>query len=402
MSSNSNHRPPKTSKTRPVRGRVSATARRKEEPRTPETWGQRIRHYLPVAGVPHAIIALLVVLVCLATILLTGSRMSYLPGTIGVSWLILSGVPARFDGITIGIVPLLLPVAVVLLIAARVRAATKKRVSVADLVTIGGLLAGFSLVGSGVALFMVADAATVFALGVPPVAAVFLMPLLMSFLGMVLGMGPTLWRAVARRYGVAEFVVDDAVVALRAVVFALGGATVVYAGLLIASVERLRELLAEFPVLSTPGLINLLLLSLAYVPNAAVEMLGLMLGGAMGMAGGSVSLFVIDAVAVPPLPLLAALPGQVAAWAPVLMIVPAVIFAYVLRHTPSLIDATVTAAWTALACLVLSFCAGGAVGAYGYVGVNPLIYAGLAFVWALLVGVLAHLVARLRSPKSES
>ncbi|MDY5784486.1 DUF6350 family protein [Corynebacterium sp.] len=374
---------------------ASTNAERKKTPEVPETWEQRLRHYLPFVAVPFLVVVLGLVVICLASILLTGSRLGYLPGTIGAAWLASHGAPVRFDGVTIAVLPIVPVVAVAALLASRIRAATAKRVSVADLLALLVLTAAVSLTLSAVALFMVGDASTVYPIEVPPPALALIFPLLTNLLGFAAGISPTLWRALARRYGVPEVVADSAFTAIRALGLLLAAGLVVYLGLLAAGYPRIRELIDAFPVLSSGGGVILTLLSVAYLPNAAVETLGVLLGGSFRIADGAASLFAVDTVALPPLPLFAAIPGAVAPWAPVLALVPAAVVIFSLRRTPTLLHAAATSTAMGVLALVAALYAGGTAGAYGYLGVNPLVIGGLTVAWAFVVSGIAVLVVKL-------
>ncbi|WP_288831826.1 DUF6350 family protein [uncultured Corynebacterium sp.] len=388
---------------RPIRARVSAKNQRKAAPKVPQTFRERLRHYLPYVAVPQLVVALAVTLVCFVTILLTGAKLSYLPGAIGSLWLVVHGAPVRYDAITLGAVPLLPVAAVVALFASRIRAATRKRVSVADLGAIAALVAAFSLVLSAVAIFMVGDASTVYAIDLPPLAPAILYPLLTNAVAFVAGMGTVLWRALARRYGVPTAFVDDVKEASRQLLWLAGGALTVYLVALGLGAGRIQELVNAFPVLSAGGKVSLGLLSILYLPNAAMETVGVLLGGAFTYAGGSASLFAVDNVAFPPLPLFAALPPAAAPWAPALLVVPTGLLLYrALKRGAPLIDALATAASLAVLFLLALLYSGGRAGAYGYVGVNPLIAALLALAWSGVIGALVWSVGRLRERRTAA
>ncbi|WJY67609.1 cell division protein PerM [Corynebacterium auris] len=386
---------------KPVRASVPASTRRPEQPNAPTTLGRRLRQYLPSIVIPQLVIVLIVTVLCLAAIGGTGAPMAYLPGSIGSAWLAVHGAPLRYDGVTLGILPLLPVMGVIALLAARVRAAIRSRVSVADLFVLVSLTAATSLTLSAIALFMVGDASTVYPVELPPVAPALLTPLAVHGVAFAVGMGTVLWRALARRYKVPEFVVASAQSASRLLPVLLGAAGAAFLVCLAAGHERVGDLIEEFPVLSTGGAVAIGVLSLLYLPNAAAAALGVLMGGSFGYADAEASLFAVDNVAFPPLPLFGAIPGEAAAWAPALMLVPAAIVIYwavshVLRARASLLYVFATAAWLAAFCLVLTLLSGGAAGAYGWVGVNPGTFPLLAFAWVAVPGAIAWGVLRAR------
>ncbi|QPK83809.1 hypothetical protein G7Y29_03160 [Corynebacterium qintianiae] len=380
------------------RKRVSAP-RPEPAPTVPETWSERLRHYLPFAAAPSVVAALAVVALCLALVLLSGSPMAYLPAAIGEMWLVSHGVPATFDGVTLGLTPMLPPVAVAALVAQRVRVATRKRVSILDLGAIAALGLGIPLTLTFIALFMVTDASAVYPLAPPHPLAAVLLPLVVHGLGMIVGIGPIVWRALARRVGAPDVVIDTARTASAIVVRLLAAAAVVFLGLLIAGGERVSTLIDAFPTLPGTGVATLIALSILYLPNAVLAMLSAMLGGSLEYAGASASLFSVDPVALPPLPLFAAVPGDAAVWAPVLMLVPAAVLAHFFATREcSVKEVLLAAAWAAVILFVLMpFGAGGA-GAYGYIGAHPVATPALVLGWVAAIGVAVLLIARLRHP----
>ena len=170
-----------------------------------------------------------------------------------------------------------------------------------------------------------------------------------------------------------------------------------YVVLLGANVAGIRASLDAYPNLGTGGRIALWLICLGYLPNAAVATLAVLLGGSFDYAAASVSLFDATAVPAPPLPLFAAVPAAVPAWAPALMLIPAaVVVRFVLKEQGLLIDALSTATWAALFGAFVGVYAAGAVGAYGVVGANPWTLALTLFVWASVAGLAGWLLARVR------
>lgn len=394
--------PDRAARRRQVRGFVPGLRRDKPAPPPPETWGQRFKHFFPSAAAPLLVLALAVVAGCFAVILIGGWRLAYLPAAIGQTWLSFNAAPLRIDGVVLDAVPLLPAVGVVALVANRIRAATRERVTVLDLAAVAALTALVSLTLSAIALFMVSDASHVFAIEAPNPAAALLAPLGVHLAGFVFGIAPAVWRALAAKVGVPELAVDAAVSATRILRDFLLGGLAVFLVLLAVNYQRVAEAVAAFPTLGWGGGLALTLLCVAYLPNAAVATLSVLLGGSVEYAGGAVSLFDVTAVPLPPLPILAAVPAEVPQWAPVLMLVPAaLVLRFALRKSFSLLDATATATWAALFALILGVYAGGTAGAYGHVGANPWTLALLAFLWTFVAGLLTWLVSVVRSRRTE-
>ncbi|AQQ14717.1 hypothetical protein CGLAU_03700 [Corynebacterium glaucum] len=398
MSNTQSTRPTASRRRRPVKGLVTGQQREKPEPKAPETWAQRLKQYVPSAVAPLAVLALATGVTCFAVILLSDWGMKYLPAAIGQSWLTLHGVPLRIDGVELSLVPLLPAVGIVALVASRIRAATKTRVSVLDLGAIFVLVTVTSLVLSVVSLFMVADASHVFAIAPPHPAAAILMPLGLHLAGFALGISPVVWRVIAKRSGIPPETVITAGAALRVMRDLVLAAAVVYLVLLALNYRHIAEAVGAYPNLGWSGGLALTLLCLGYLPNAAVATLAVLLGGTFEYAGATVSLFDATSVALPPLPIFAAVPASAPVWVPALMLIPvAVVLRFALTRSFSLIDVAATATWAAVLGLVVASYASGTAGAYGHVGPNPWAFAVLMFLWTALPGLIAWLVSLVRA-----
>ncbi|OFT81864.1 hypothetical protein HMPREF3101_09345 [Corynebacterium sp. HMSC29G08] len=356
-----------------------------------------MRYYAPSVVGPLAVLALAVVVMCLAVILIAGLRLSYLPGSIGQAWLSVNAAPMRISGVALANAPTLPAIGIAALIASRVRSATKERVSVLDLAAILTLLVGTSITLSAIALFMVTDASYVYAFEAPNPAAALFTPLGVHLVGFIFGVSPVVWRALARRVNLPELVVEATLAATRLLRNLLLVSGAVYLLLVALQHARVAEALASYPHLGWVGGLALVLLSLAYLPNAAVGTMAVLLGGSFDYADASVSLFSATSAALPPFPLFAAVPATVATWAPVLMLIPAaVLVRFVLTRSFSLIDATATATIATALALLLVWYTGGTVGAYGWVGANPWTCALAVFIWTAVAGFATWVIARFR------
>lgn len=389
--------PKSAARRKPVQATVSPTLRPADAPPAPATWGQRLRHFIPTAAAPLIITALAVVAICFAVILIGGWRLAYLPAAIGQTWLTINGAPLSIDGVEVANTPLLPTIGVVALVAARIRAATGSKVSVRDVGAMLAVLTLTSLTLSVIALFMVTDAANVFAIDPPNPAAAMLAPLLAHLAGFAIGVGPKVWQALARRAGIPQEAATTAAGAFRFVGALLLCALAVYLVLLVANVDGVRSALDTYPNLGTGGQIALWLICLGYVPNAAVATLAVLLGGSFEYSSATVSLFDATAVPVPPIPLFAAVPAAIPAWAPALMLVPALVAVrFVLREQALLVDALSTATWAALFGAFIGVFAAGNVGAYDVIGAGPWTLALTLFAWSAVTGLTGWLIARVR------
>lgn len=377
--------------------KITGIKKRSAPAKVPETTEERIKHYLPYVAVPNAVVGLGLLVVCFAVILIAGWRLTYLPAAVGESWFVFHGVPVRIDGIELAAVPLLPAIGVVALVARRIRAATAGRVSILDLLVLLGLVIGFALVFSGIALFMVADASAVYPVAAPHPVAALLCPVILHLIGYCIGIRNVVWHALAKRAGVPAETVDAGEAAGKIVVRLLSAAAVIYLAFLVAGFGEVRELLGQYPSLGWGGGIGLFVLCVAYLPNAAIGALSVMLGGSFTYGAGSINLFDAVQIPYPPLPLFGAIPAEVPAWAPVLLVVPAAVLVhYFVAKQVSLTAIAATATWCALLGAAAGVFSSGQAGAYGVIGVDPWVLALLLFVWVAVTGATVLGVAALR------
>lgn len=361
---------------------------------------ERVRHYLPFIGIPNAVLVLGIIVVCLATILLSGGRPAALPAAIAETWFVLHGVPVTFDGVTLGAIPLLPAIGVAALIAWRVRSATRERVSILDLYAIFGLVVLLPLTLSGIAWFMVADASAVFPVQPPAIHKALFTPVFIHLAGMACGMSGKLWKALLHRLGAPISLVDAARAATNLSLRLAGAAAVVYLIMLASGYARVAELAGEFPLLGAGGIAGLTAVSLLYLPNAVVSTLAVLLGAPFRVATGGVSLFNAALVPLPPLPLFGAVPGSVAPWAPVLLVVPAaVIIHFVVSRRLSGLEVAAAAVWSAALAAAAGLLSGGEAGAYGFIGPDPWLFALAALVWVGVIAGLAWAIALVKNSR---
>ena len=376
-------------------GTANAAARTPAADKVPTTMKERVRHYLPFVGIPNLVVVLGIVAVCLGTVLLSGGRLAAMASAVAETWFVLHGVPVSFQGVTLGAIPLLPAIGVAALIAWRVRVATRDRVSILDLYAIFGLVVLIPFTLSAVAWFMIDDAAAVFPVSPPAIHKALAIPVFVHVVGMMCGMSGRLWKALLTRLGAPDSLYDAARATIMLSLRLLGAAAVVYLFLLAAGYSRLSGLLGEFPTLGTGGGLALIVLSVLYLPNAALATLGVLLGAPFDIAQGGVSLFGSVLVPLPPFPLFAAIPGEVPVWAPVLLVVPAaVMIHFVLSKRLGWQEVLISSVFVAVLAVFAGLMSGGEVGAYGWIGINPWFFALAAALWVGVIGAAAYLVAR--------
>lgn len=381
--------------------RPSPVRRRRPKPQAPapapsaEVRQSRLRRLLPTVLIPHGVAVLLVVVVAVAILMFSATSMVALPATVAQLWLTLNMSPVVGSGEVIGVIPMAPAMVLVWAVAYRVHQSVKNRASIADLGVLTLLVLALPLSLAGIASAMLHDASAVLDVDTPPVAGMLGRVLLLHLIALGLGMGPRLWRALARRYRVPEWLVDAAGLAIR-FLSTYAAVTVVVVLVMIAVNHQtfLGSLTGYEDGGAAPALI---VMSLLYLPNVIISAMGVLVGAPVYFGDGTVSLFSVTLVPLPPLPVLAAIPATAPQWAMALLLIPAVVAVRVCLKNPVRLVVTLSAAVIgAVFFLLLTLLAGGTLGVYGYVGLNRLSATGLLLGYLAVVGLLISGIDRLR------
>lgn len=360
----------------------------------PENFRGRLRRYLPTALIPNVVAVLTVIVVALAVLLLASVEMAALPATIAQFWLILNLVPVSYEGATIGLLPMVPALILVWLIARQVHKAVKDRVSVADLGVLLVCILVVPLVLTGIAAGMLWDASAVYEVAPPEIPVLLARVVALHLVAMVIGMGTKLWRALCRRYGLPEALVDNARTAARWFSYLGLAALVVLLVAMVLGWNRQAELVELYN--GAGALVALGVVCLLYLPNALIGAAAVLVGGEFHLGEASVSLFSIHHTPLPPVPLVAAIPAESQVWFPILLIIPAALATYLAyRSSPSLLSAVTTGFFAGICMLVAGYFAQGTLGAFGPSGPMVLLSAALVFVWLTLAGVATALLLKL-------
>lgn len=372
----------------------AAVSRPTPEQQAPTGLRERLRRYLPVILVPNGVVVLVLIVLALVGLLFTGTSLAALPATIAQLWLILNLVPISAGGIVLGVLPLLPAMGLIALIARRVHVAVRDRVSMADLLVLALSAVVVPLVLTFIAAGMMWDAGRVFDVGPPPVGQAVARTLLVHLLALAIGMGGRLWRALLRRYNAPEWLVDTAATAVRILLLLSTASLVLLLVLLFTGWSRQAELADVYA--GGPGMVGSSLISLLYLPNAAIAVITVLLGSEFHLGAASISLYAIDLTPLPPLPLLALIPAWAHPWSITLLLVTSIAVAYVLSNVRFNIRQTLaTSAVTAVLVLILSYLTWGEIGHLGTGGPMIWLTAGLALAWTAGIGVAAALLGRL-------
>ncbi|MGW4243308.1 cell division protein PerM, partial [Nocardia sp. NPDC004722] len=256
---------------------------------------------------------------------------------------------------------------------------------------------------TAVCLAVAGDAAAVVALQPPDTLAAFGWVLGLSLLAAAAGIGARRWRDLADLLPIAvpDWVIAGFRVGVTAVARLLAVAVVLTVVSVLVHWSRIGDTYRAADG-SVSGALGLTLLSLAYLPNVAVDAVSLLVGGQVHIGAGLLSLFRIDGAAVPAVPVTAAVPsGPVALWWLGLLVVPAAVGVLsglecgrTSRDRASAPWATLTAAGVAAVLIaLLGVAAGGDLGTFGRIA--PAVSAAvLVFGWLALPGYVGMLAAR--------
>ena len=144
---------------------------------------------------------------------------------------------------------------------------------------------------------------------------------------------------------------------------------------------------------TTWGKVAVVAVSLGYLPNAAIATLAVTAGSEVAIGAGLISVFGVNLVPQPPLPMFAAVPLQADTMMALLLAVPVCTTVLALmKRVPRLIDVPGLVVFVALDILVLTTLTYGELGIYGEVGPRILLTTGLMACWVTVVGLIIAIV----------
>ncbi len=354
----------------------------------PLTKAGRIRQLFMSAALPNIIVVLIIVALAFGTLLLFGSPLAWLPTIVAEAWMVFNLAPVSAAGVDLSFLPALPALILATVVAVRVRAAVKHKVSVKDLAILVACVVGVPVVLTCIAWVMLWDAGKVFDVSPPNLAAALARVIVVHLAAMAAGMGTRLWRALAKRYGAPPLLVDAALIALRYLAYLAIGATVVFVLVFIVNFSRQGEMMDEYPSISGLGVFTLILLSLLYIPNAIVSTGAVLVGSEFSAGEAQVSLFSTHLVPVPPLPITGGIPASSPGWAVVFMVVPLIAATMSLyKKRPSFQKVLAATVATAVIMFFACYLVSGTLGYYGHTGPHLWTAAGLAALWIAVVGL---------------
>ncbi|MDK8675293.1 DUF6350 family protein [Corynebacterium accolens] len=354
----------------------------------PLTKAGRIRQLFMSAALPNIIVVLIILAVAFGALLLFGSPLAWLPTIVAEAWMVFNLAPVSAAAVDLSFLPALPALILATVVAVRVRAAVKHKVSVKDLAILVACVVGVPVVLTCIAWVMLWDAGKVFDVSPPNLAAALARVIVVHLAAMAAGMGTRLWRALAKRYGAPPLLVDAALIALRYLAYLAIGATVVFVLIFIVNFSRQGEMMDEYPSISGLGVFTLILLSLLYIPNAIVSTGAVLVGSEFSAGEAQVSLFSTHLVPLPPLPITGGIPASSPGWAVVFMVVPLIAATMSLyKKRPSFQKVLAATVATAVIMFFACYLVSGTLGYYGHTGPHLWTAAGLAALWIAVVGL---------------
>ncbi len=347
-----------------------------------------------------SLVTLATTLVVSALVLVTTSTgWGAIVPTVAGLWLAAHQVPVSISDITLGVLPLVPTIALVVGVARAARRAGGDGRPLTELRSVLLCAIAGPALFTAISLAVVNDAAGRYTIGTPPPLTAFLATVAVHLLAAVIGLAPAYWRDAARFLHIPGWVDDCARLAGRALLaFGVAGLVIVVVRLAIRW-ETAYELVRAGN--DGIGMFSLVVLSLLYLPNVVVAAAALPLGASVDLGPLSTSLFSTVPGRGPGVPILAVLPQGPSPWYLLpLLAVPAYVAIGVGRRCaarsldlgPTVTAVAVTALLTAAGATVAEFLAGGELGGFGRAGADlPQVF-GFTFAWIALVGMLAALV----------
>lgn len=375
--------------------------RRAQRAHSESTAGTARELVIVAFAVPLATLLLLAVIVAV-TLLASGGGFGTFGTALGSAWLSVHQVPLSIGGVSIGALPLLPTIALVVAVFVYTGPSARLRVTPADLAALVGAAIGGPLLVTALALALVLDGSSVLPVNPPNALVAFGTTALIYGGGTLAGIARRDWRDWCAAIGLDGDRLDDVLAGVRtgwiAVLMLVGAGAVAVCALLVVRWPAVSSVVAGGNRLD--GYLGLVLVSVLYLPNVFVDAAAALLGAPVQMGGALVDVFNPRPGTVPGLPVLAIAPGAPPIrflWALVLA-VPLVVAIWAglrMRHVDPLRNlrrVAISAATAAAVLALAAFFAGGAVGELGRAGADAPLVALFAFGWLAVVGAIVALL----------
>lgn len=354
-----------------------------------------------VAFGPAMITAAVAAVISVAVLLMEDGSLAPAPATVSALWLAVHHVPITVSDISLSILPLIPMLALVAGVARVTRRAAGAESTVTELRNIALCAVAGPLLLTAIALAVVSDAAGEYTVGVPPPFAAFAWTIGVHLVGTGIGFAPGYWRRGVGLARVPLWAQDCARVAARALLSLF----VVGAILVLARLAWQWRTVADLVSSGNDavGMIALVLLSLAYLPNAVLIAAALPVGAGVHVGGATAGLFSAAPAELPSVPILAVMPGGDAPiYLLVLLVVPAVIAVQAGRRCaefdpelgPTVRNVAASAVLVAAGLTGGAALGGGVLGGLGYAGADLAELFGFTLAWVGLIGVLTAILTQ--------
>ncbi|MEV4128385.1 DUF6350 family protein [Nocardia sp. NPDC049707] len=362
---------------------------------------ERARVLLLVAARPTTYALVAVIVLMLAALLSSGSGLAGTSGAIAAGWLAAHQVPLVIGKTSLELLPLLPTGLLVWLTGRDCAQAVEPDSSRADLGwLVGAALAGPLLV-TAVCLAVAEDASNVVALQPPNTLAAFAWVGGVHVVAAVGGIASRHRRRLLMLLRLPDWAIAGTFGAGRTVVRLLVCATAVVIVSFLMQWSRIGDTFHAAG--NAAGVLGLILLSVAYLPNVVVATVGVLVGSGAQFGDASIGLFSVVGGPIPAIPLMAAVPtGPASGWWPVLLLIPAAVgvlggldIGRTSHDRAAAPWATLTSAGLATVVLmVLGAVAGGGLGTFGQFGFDLPIFALVTFGWLAVAGYAGLMFAR--------
>lgn len=373
----------------------SSDRRRVQDP--DETRALLALAFRPAGATIVLLSALVVVTLVVANSDLTGTF-----GAIATSWLGIHQVPSTISGTSLGVLPLVPTMLMVWAVARGAGGAVTVASARREVLRVVGAAVAGPLVVTAVALAVISDASAVIPLASPSALSAFGWVSAVHLIAASVGVAVTMWPGLDEEIPVwVRFAVRPGIRAVMAL-FAAGAVATTLSLLLAWS--TVGSLLERGD--GVVGMSGLTILSMLYLPNVVVGATAALTGATADFGDVSISVFGTVGGALPPLPVLAAVPdGHAGAGWPALLVIPAVIGVLLGRDCgrrvtgqDALFTVVVAAAGAGVVMAMAGLVAGGDLGTFGTVEVSWWAFGLLTFAWLALLGtVTAVVIAWVRS-----
>lgn len=347
------------------------------------------RTLMKAAFLPTGLAVGIIVVVMLAVLITGGGDFAGAFAAVGAGWLALHQVSLPISGVRLGVLPLLATAAIFAATYRQCRKVVRDGIAPHDAAQLAAAVVGVPVVMTIIALAIVKDASTVLKISTPNFFQAFAWTIAVHGLAVVIALGRTFWKPYLAR--IPDWSWEALRSASRGAVVLLAAGLAVVLVMLAASLEDVVMMLDAHGGSAAP--LGLTLLSVLYVANVVVGVVGVSTGAAVTIGDGYLSLFEYVPAPVPSVPILAVLPTSGAApWWPVLFLVPLTAGIAIARSAhssagcarESFFVAAAAALVVSVGYAVLAVASGGALGVFGTVAFAPALGALFLCGWLLL------------------